>query len=361
MKNRKLALSAILVITLYVGWLCLRFWAFWQQIQEIRSIINPAPAYAISEDQLVQGEFASATLDRQINPAIYENIIVWAEESITGNRHYQIISFDTETKNWQALTELGNSQWPDIWGDVVIWWQIYPKPEAIRGVYLSTLEPLPLPQQAFGTISSAPRISEEAVVWAERSPSGESAIIVFDIQTQTTTIIAQSPFRKSQVAISGSIVVWSDDRNGDEDIFGYDLDTGQEFVVVEKDGDQHSPDIWGDTVIWLDSRGYPADVDSYNLNTGEISPVVIRNAFQGQPAIYENIVFWEDLNKEFLDLRRNIISTNLETQTILPIVINQANNTDFDIYSDTITWVRQADGHSSIMWGRLNSAPQTPP
>ncbi|MFH1616581.1 MAG: hypothetical protein ABIG61_16040, partial [Planctomycetota bacterium] len=51
-------------------------------------------------------------------------------------------------------------------------------------------------------------------------------------------------------AISGNIVVWHENRNGDWDIYGYDLLTQTEFAVATGLGDQMHPAISGNTVIW---------------------------------------------------------------------------------------------------------------
>ena len=61
-------------------------------------------------------------------------------------------------------------------------------------------------------------------------------------------------------AVSGHIVVWCDDRNGNDDIYGYDLATGTEFPVCVAPGDQWEPAISGDTVVWADGRDSTWDI-----------------------------------------------------------------------------------------------------
>ena len=61
--------------------------------------------------------------------------------------------------------------------------------------------------------------------------------------------------------ISGNLIVWQDDRNGDWDIYGYNLTTRQEFLISDDQpnqtvfSDQTNPAISGTTVVWQDNLG----------------------------------------------------------------------------------------------------------
>jgi beta propeller repeat protein len=61
-------------------------------------------------------------------------------------------------------------------------------------------------------------------------------------------------------AISGNIIVWEDDRNGNWDIYGYDISTQTEFQITTNTADQTSPAISGHTVVWSDSRHGQKDI-----------------------------------------------------------------------------------------------------
>ena len=61
-------------------------------------------------------------------------------------------------------------------------------------------------------------------------------------------------------AISGNIVVWTDNRYGTLDIYGYNLATTTEFAICAIDGDQTTPSIHGDIVIWKDNRNGNYDI-----------------------------------------------------------------------------------------------------
>jgi len=61
-------------------------------------------------------------------------------------------------------------------------------------------------------------------------------------------------------AISGNIIVWQDDRNGNWDIYGYDISTQTEFQITTNTADQTSPAISGHTVVWEDKRHGQSDI-----------------------------------------------------------------------------------------------------
>ena len=53
--------------------------------------------------------------------------------------------------------------------------------------------------------------------------------------------------------ISGNLVVWQDNRNGDFDVYVKDLVSGNETKLTG-DGDQVYPDISGNTIAWEDAK-----------------------------------------------------------------------------------------------------------
>jgi beta propeller repeat protein len=82
--------------------------------------------------------------------------------------------------------------------------------------------------------------------------------------------IATGAFNESDPAISGDIVVWNDNRNGESDIYGYDLATAETFPVCVADGTQVLPSVSGNIIVWQDHRnGDPWGIYGYDLSTGQ--------------------------------------------------------------------------------------------
>ena len=67
-------------------------------------------------------------------------------------------------------------------------------------------------------------------------------------------------------AISGNIVVWTDDRNSHSGVSGYDLSTKSTIDIAEWG---NFPAISGNIVVWHDMRvaGHPDNIYGYDLST----------------------------------------------------------------------------------------------
>lgn len=59
--------------------------------------------------------------------------------------------------------------------------------------------------------------------------------------------------------ISGDLVVWQDDRNGNQDIFLYNLATHEETRITDDAADQTRPAIHGNRIVWMDYRNGATD------------------------------------------------------------------------------------------------------
>ena len=90
-----------------------------------------------------------------------------------------------------------------------------------------------------------PDIDGNSVVWIEEDNGAQQLWItslVANTKRQLTTVAST----KIQPRISGTRIVWADNRSGNLDIYGYDLSANQEELVVGGAGDQMLSDIDGD-------------------------------------------------------------------------------------------------------------------
>jgi TolB protein len=97
-----------------------------------------------------------------------------------------------------------------------------------------------------------------------------------------------------QPAISGSIVVWQDNRRGNFDIYGYDLSTRRHHVICAAPGDQVRPVISGNIVVWEDKRNGNLDIYGYDLSKRRTFEICTESEDQWEIAISGNIVVWTD-------------------------------------------------------------------
>jgi len=97
----------------------------------------------------------------------------------------------------------------------------------------------------------------------QRNDSGNNNIYAVDISDPCNLVeffICTDTNEQRNPALSGNIVVWADDRNGNWDIYGYDISTKTEFQITDNTADQENPDISGHTVVWEDKRYGQKDI-----------------------------------------------------------------------------------------------------
>ena len=91
--------------------------------------------------------------------------------------------------------------------------------------------------------------------------------------------------------IYGNILVWADDRNGNDDIFAYDLAAGKEYAICTAAGNQRVPRIGKNLIAWLDGRNSTQQDDIYGwyFPTGNIAEghEIVISATSAQENIVE--------------------------------------------------------------------------
>jgi hypothetical protein len=220
------------------------------------------------------------------SPSIYGNKIVFA--AVDSHEYFQaalssrlgpppnfdIFLFDLQTDEFRQLTAERHSQMsPRIWGDTVVWLDARNQP---RDQY-------PPPWDVYA----------------------------LDLKTNIETRITSNSTAEgySQLAISGSLVVWTDMRHADpgalshasndskynNEIYLYDLATGQERRLTASAENDHSPDIDGNHVVWLRQIDYnKSDVFIYDLGSGQETQISTTGYACSSPSVYRDQVAWAD-------------------------------------------------------------------
>ena len=150
-------------------------------------------------------------------------------------------------------------------------------------------------------------------------------VFVMDLRTGEQRRITDTPANRRSLRISGSRLVWEDNRNeleenlDNHDIYAYDLRNNREIPVAVAPGKQRHPSIHGDIVVWSDNRNSPeigtraagchnlpdrrCDIYSYNLATGEEKLLVQTGNNNGSPSIHGEVVAWQ----QYLEGGRSLI------------------------------------------------------
>ncbi|MDP3565116.1 MAG: PKD domain-containing protein, partial [Methanoregula sp.] len=223
-------------------------------------------------------------------PSVYGSKIIWQEQIFydefgTGYYYYDIILYDHSSGSFQnvtpdhgpGLTPSVSHEAPSIWGDVVVWQD-----------------------------------------WDDTR--GEYELFMNDTSSLTVTRISDNGVSfstQNNPSMSGSTIVWMDDRSGDWDIYSYDITHPIDTPLANNAGsDQKNPAIFGNNVVWLDNRGHSGyySLGLYNLSTStETFPVSsdsVRVADSQMPGIYGNRIVWEDNRAGLKDI---YLYTNGET------------------------------------------------
>jgi len=143
-------------------------------------------------------------------------------------------------------------------------------------------------------------ISGNIVVYeAEGNIYGADISNIHDVKVFT---ICNDSARQYDPAISGNIVVWTDERNDRGDIYGADIsDTAniRELVIARASGSQQQPDIDGCLIVYIDAgRSYYGQVRVCCL-TRQYSVMYLELAdypYGTGPAINADTIVWQNSN-----------------------------------------------------------------
>jgi beta propeller repeat protein len=159
-------------------------------------------------------------------------------------------------------------------------------------------------------VSADVRVDGNFVVW-----SASNVIYAYDILASRLLTICATAGSRCGPDISGTVVVWQDQRNGSNDIYGFNIANAREFAVCTEGHDQTNARISGNIVVWTDyRRGLDnADIYGYDLSTGREFPVCTASGVQRYPAVSGNIVVWQDCRNETSTFEGDIYGKDLSS------------------------------------------------
>ena len=164
--------------------------------------------------------------------------------------------------------------------------------------------------------------------------------------------------RQGSPAISGNIIVWVDERDGNDDIYGYDLTTRTEFPICIAPGEQRSPRVSGDIIIWQDrSQADNFDIWGFDLKTGTKFPICTEKGHQSAPRISSDLILWLDSRDE----KHAIYGYYLVTGEEFPVVISDhPPHQPFELSGTVMVWSYQGGIYGDIYGYNLESGNEFP-
>ncbi len=157
-----------------------------------------------------------------------------------------------------------------------------------------------------GKTQFGPRGAGSIIVWNEQrvpllpdeTALGTNHVVGIDLRTNSSFVIAAMAGEQRAPAISGSLIVWEDNRQScptcERDIRGKDLAAGTDFVVATGSVDQAEPAILQHTVVWVEHDASGARLLGKDLDTP--ATVIVASVPLGtsitSPAITNNAIVW---------------------------------------------------------------------
>jgi beta propeller repeat protein/parallel beta-helix repeat protein len=270
--------------------------------------------------------FFGGGLDTQ--PKINGDIVVWAggptAPDFFGTENISIFATNTATGAQKILRQHSNSEsysHPAVSGNKVVWLEHrninkYSEIEWLNMPYsIAGADVTDLDNPVYFTIEEnvgrrdpyayenymedfddVVDISENIVVW--EAGGDIFGADISNIDSISTFTICSNPARQYDPAISGNLVVWTDERNDGGDIYGADIsdmDNIREMAIIKSPGEQLQPDVDGCLIAYVNG-GNAGGIISVCCLTKEkgVMDVELQQFFLGVgPAIDSDTIVWQ--------------------------------------------------------------------
>lgn len=174
--------------------------------------------------------------------------------------------------------------------------------------------------------------------------NGNYDIYLFDLTTFRERRLTTDSSWQRLPAISGTNVVYRDDRSGSGDIYLYDLATDTERPLTTNAAAQSSPAISGTRVVYQDSRNGNSDIYLYDLATGTESRLTSDSSDQWSPAISGlNVVYMDNRNGN-----RDIYLYDLATSTEKRLTTDPADQGDLAVSGTRVVYADERYGNYDV-------------
>jgi beta propeller repeat protein len=169
-------------------------------------------------------------------------------------------------------------------------------------------------------------------------------VLVFDIMTGVTQNLTNAAGSNSlDPAIGGTIVAWTDDRDGNAEIYAKDLSTGEERRITNNVLVDEAPAVGDGIVVWERCDGYACDVFAYEWATATTTQITATPwASEHFPDVSGRKVAFQ--REQGTPIDKNIVVFDLDSgiETVLQLAGDQENahiSGDFVSFNDSASGV----------------------
>jgi beta propeller repeat protein len=232
------------------------------------------PRLAVYDIPTATKSYITQNVDQYSKPAIYGDRIVWsANDSV----YLRNISTSTQSK-------IGNGSNPDIYDTKVVYYSYSEDPEVditIRMYDIDTKEKITVASYGDPNI---PRIWGTKVIWSDVY-NHQGYIVMYNTSTNKTIDVTQQldtdpdgneygASTGTHIAIQDDKIVYNkavDDYEGKPGVYVYNITTGQSTLIYSYPADVYTtPEVYNNTVVWGIDKNYvdnaeSSDIYLYNL------------------------------------------------------------------------------------------------
>jgi TolB protein len=202
--------------------------------------------------------------------------IVYSDLSTPG---YHIGLYDVSSGSNSSLTAGPSDLNPRIDGDIVVFERGPSNSMDVIAYDLGSWSETPVAITAAHELD--PVVSGRRVVYERHAPAtAPGEIVVFDLDTETETVLGDPALGNRRPDIDGNLVVWDVlTAAGDMDIAIHDLSAGTTEVLAMP-GNQRGAHVSGRVVVFDDDSSGTADVLMYHVDSGQTIPVAAGSGTQ---------------------------------------------------------------------------------
>lgn len=169
-------------------------------------------------------------------------------------------------------------------------------------------------------------------------------VLVFDVGSgQTANLTNAAGSNSLDPAISGNLVAWTDDRDGNAEIYARDLSTGVERRLTNDPLVDEAPAVGGSLVVWERCDGYACDVFVYDWATEQTRQLTATPyASERFPDVFGRTVVFQ--REQGTPIDKDLVAVDLDGagENVLAMAGDQENphvSGDFVAFNDSASGV----------------------